>query len=396
MGPGAGRSEAPPRRPLRLLQLTAFVSSLDRFAMPPLLIAMASDLDVPLTQVVQAAGAYFLAYGLMQPVWGVVSDRLGLVRTMRITLLLAAVTTTAAAAAWSPLSLGVTRGLAGGCFSAAIPASLIYLGDTVPAHRRQREVTDLMVGLALGTALASAGAGVLAQAVSWRVAFLATGVAALGLVVALRHLPEPPRIRQHRHLLAPLVQVARSGPVRLVLALAFVEGAVLLGVLTLLPAAVEAAGAGAALAGAVTGVYGVAVVIFARLVGSLSRRLPTSRLIALGASSALAGCALAAVSRSAGVAVGVAILLGLAWAAMHSSLQTWATELLPTARATVVSLFAGSLFIGSAVAAVVVAGLAEANRYAVIFAGAALLTIPLGLIATRGRARWRRPGTGSA
>jgi len=201
-------------------------------------------------------------------------------------------------------------------------------------------------------------------------------------------LPESERVQ--------MVSVVTPNHVHFDVALAFVEGAVLLGVLTLLPAAVEAAGAGAALAGAVTGVYGVAVVIFARLVGSLSRRLPTSRLIALGASSALAGCALAAVSRSAGVAVGVAILLGLAWAAMHSSLQTWATELLPTARATVVSLFAGSLFIGSAVAAVVVAGLAEANRYAVIFAGAALLTIPLGLIATRGRARWRRPGTGSA
>ena len=46
---------------------------------------------------------------------------------------------------------------------------------------------------------------------------------------------------------------------------------------------------------------------------------------------------------------------------MHSSLQTWATEVLPAARATVVSLFAGSLFVGSALAAVLVADLAEAG-----------------------------------
>ena len=50
----------------------------------------------------------------------------------------------------------------------------------------------------------------------------------------------------------------------------------------------------------------------------------------------------------------VAIMVGLAWAAMHSSLQTWATEVLPSARATVVSLVAGSLFVGSAVAALAV------------------------------------------
>lgn len=377
--------------PLRLLQLTSFVSTLDRFAMPPVLIAMARDLGVPLTQVVQSAGAYFLAYGLMQPVWGLVSDKLGLVRTMRTTLLLAAIATIASAGSWDPMSLAISRGLAGAAFSAAIPASLIYLGDTVPAQRRQREVTDLMVGVALGTAVASAGAGALAQEATWRLAFILTGVAALALVVALQKLAEPPRTRRHRHPLAPLAQVARSGPVRLVLLLAFAEGALLLGVLTLLPPAVEAAGAGAALAGAVTAAYGLSVLGFARLVGSWSQRWPTWRLIALGAASAVLASFLAALSRSPGAAVAASVLLGLAWAAMHSSLQTWATEVLPSVRATVVSLFAGSLFVGSAVAALVVAKPAQDGRYGEVFAAAAVLTIPLGLLGAWGRARWRRP-----
>jgi MFS family permease len=383
------------RASLRLLQLTAFVSTLDRFAMPPMLVAMAHDLGVPLSQVVQAAGAYFFAYGLMQPVWGMVSDRLGLVKTMRITLLLAAVATTASATVGSPLALGITRGLAGACFSAAIPASLIYLGDTVPAQRRQREVTNLMVGVAVGTALAAVGAGAIAQLLVWRVSFVLTGVVALVLVVALRRLPEPPRMRRHQHPLAPLVAVARSSSARLVLLLAFVEGAVLLGVLTLLPSAVEATGAGAALAGAVTAVYGLAVLVFARLAGAWSRRLPTWRLIALGAVAALLGCSVAALSQSPVVILLVVVLLGLAWAAMHSSLQTWATEVLPSARATIVSLFAGSLFIGSAVAALIVAGPAKDGRYGEIFAAAAVLSVPLGLLATWGRARWRRPADDS-
>jgi MFS family permease len=375
----------------RLLQLTAFVSTLDRFAMPPMLIAMARDLNVPLNQIVQAAGAYFLAYGLMQPVWGMVSDWLGLVRTMRLTLMMAAVMTTVAALTGTPLSLGLARGLAGACFAAAIPASLIYIGDTVPAPQRQGEITDLMVGVALGTAVASVGGGVIAQLLSWRVVFVLTGLGALTLVVVLRQLAEPPRTRTHRHLFAPLVQVAMSGPARLVLALAFVEGATLLGMLTVLPPAVEAAGAGAAVGGAVTAVYGIAVFGFARVVGALSRRLHTSWLIAFGAGSAFAACLLAALSRSPAMGVAVAVLLGLAWAAMHSSLQTWATEVLPAARATVVSFFAGALFIGSALSALVVAGPAEANRYGEVFAWAAVLVVPLGLFGTWGRARWRRP-----
>src|SRR3712207_7371963 len=48
------------RSPIRLLQLTAFVSTFDRFAMPPMLVAIALDLDIPLSVVVTAAGGYLL------------------------------------------------------------------------------------------------------------------------------------------------------------------------------------------------------------------------------------------------------------------------------------------------------------------------------------------------
>jgi MFS family permease len=379
-----GHSARTPRR----LQAVAFVSTLDRFAMPPMLVAMAHGLGAPLSATISAASAYFLAYGLMQPVWGMVSDRIGLVRTMRVALVLAAVSTTAAAFSRSTPALGVSRGLAGACFSAAIPASLIYIGDTVPAARRQSEVTRLMTGVALGTGLASAGAGVLAEFTSWRLVFVLTGLTALLLVVSLHGLPRPPAVRADTGVFAPMVVVIRSGPTRTVLALAFLEGMVLLGVLTLLPAAVEATGAGASVAGTVTAVYGLAVLGFARLVGMVAHRVRAPRLIALGASAAAAGCGLLAVARSPAVAMVAAGLLGLAWVSMHSSLQTWATEVLPGVRATVVSAFAGALFLGSAVAARLAGGFAEAHRYALIFGWATMLAVVLGLFATLGRARW--------
>jgi MFS family permease len=359
--------------------------------MPPVLIAIAVDLGAPLSAVVQAAGAYFLAYGLMQPVWGTVSDHLGLVRTMRLALLVAGLASVTGALAWSPLALGIARGAAGGFFGAAYPAGLIYLGDTVPADRRQRDIARLMVGVALGTGLASLGAGLLAQVWTWRAVFVITGTAGLVLAVLLRRLAEPPRTRTHATVLTPLVAVTRSPTTLLVLGLAFLEGAVLLGVLTLLPAAVEDAGAPTALAGAVAAVYGVAVFLASTFVGRLSRLWHPKWLIGLGASSALAACLVLAVSRSPAVALGGTLLLGLAWASMHSSLQTWATEVLPSARATVVSLFAGSLYTGSALAAVTVADFADAGEYRTIFVLAAVAAVPLGLTAVWGRARWRRP-----
>jgi MFS family permease len=375
--------------PVRLLQATTFVSTIDRFALPPMLIVTASSLGVPLASIVHVAGLYFLAYGLMQPVWGIVSDRLGRVRTLRITLLVAAFATAASAAVANLTQLGITRALAGAAFSAAIPAGLIYVGDTVPGPRRQSEITNLMAGVALGTAIASAGAGALAQAVSWRAAFLVTAACALVLVLLLRRLPEPPTDRPAEGILAPVARAGRSAATLLVLLLAFVEGGVLLGALTLLPAAIESTGVSSTVAGAVTAVYGLAVLVFARVTGGLSRRWPVWRLILIGAVAAVAGCGLAAYSQAAAMGAVVAVLIGLAWAAMHSSLQTWATEVLPSARATVVSGFAGSLFAGSAAAAALLAGPADDGRYGPAFAGLAVAAVPLGIAATVARARWR-------
>ncbi len=377
--------------PIRLLQLTAFVSTFDRFAMPPMLVAIAHDLGVPLAHIVTAAGTYFLVYGLSQPVWGAVSDRLGRVRTMRLTLLVAGVLALCSAAAWDPVSLGITRGLAGGFFGAAYPSTLIYLGDTVPASSRQRFIARLMVGVAMGTALASVGAGLVADLASWRVAFVVTGVASLVLSWTLRRLAEPRLDRAPATLLAPLREIRRSPITILVLGFAFTEGAVLLGALTLLPPAIENTGASASLAGGVTAVYGVSVFVSSQLIGRLSAHWHPSRLIGLGGLSAVLGCILFATDQSAGTALAVAVLIGLAWVAMHSSLQTWATEVLPSARATVVSFFAGSLFVGSALAALVVAGLADAGRFTLIYAVYAGAALPLALAASWARSRWTRP-----
>ena len=92
--------------PLRLLQATTLVSTLDRFAMPPMLVAIATSLGVPLTQVVTAAGAYFLVYGLGQPLWGFASDRYGRVRTLRTSLVVAGVFSLVSALSPTVLVLG--------------------------------------------------------------------------------------------------------------------------------------------------------------------------------------------------------------------------------------------------------------------------------------------------
>jgi len=82
------------------------------------------------------------------------------------------------------------------------------------------------------------------------------------------------------------------------------------------------------------------------------------------------------------------VLLGAGWAFMHSTLQTWATDVAPAARATVVSLFATMLFCGSAVGTAISGPLVDAGRFHLVFLLAFVLAVPLVVAATWGRRRY--------
>ena len=107
----------------RLLQLAAFFSSFDRFAIAPMLLTIAASLGASLTEVAATASLYYLFYGLMQPAWGMLSDRLGRVRVMRLTLFGAAFAGILSSLAPTLTVLIVARAFAGGLFAAVIPAS---------------------------------------------------------------------------------------------------------------------------------------------------------------------------------------------------------------------------------------------------------------------------------
>ncbi len=65
-----GRAPGKSRGGLRLLQLAAFFSSFDRFAVAPMLVTIAASLGASLSEVAATASLYYLLYGAMQPVWG--------------------------------------------------------------------------------------------------------------------------------------------------------------------------------------------------------------------------------------------------------------------------------------------------------------------------------------
>jgi predicted MFS family arabinose efflux permease len=374
----------------RLLQLAAFFSSFDRFAIAPMLLTIAASLGASLTEVAATASLYYLLYGLMQPVWGMVSDRLGRVRVMRPDAIGAAFAGILSSLAPNLTVLIVARALAGGLFAAVIPASLVYIGDTVGMGSRQKALADLMAASAVGTALATVLGGLAAYLDGWRVAFAAPALAGVALAVLLARLPEPKAFSEQKRE-GPLVQACRvlvQPWALIVVGIALVEGAVILGFLTFLAPSLESAGFSPAVAGLAVGLYGLAVLGWTRAVKLVANRLGASALILIGAGMLSLGYASGAVGQSLASVSVAAILVGGGFAFMHSTLQTWATEVVPEARATVISLFAGALFAGSGVATMAAAPLAEAGSFDLLFAIAALVAVPLGLFGGLARHRY--------
>ncbi|GAA3650847.1 hypothetical protein GCM10022224_012090 [Nonomuraea antimicrobica] len=379
-----------PVRPPQALSVSSFVSSFDRFAVSPMLVLIAADLGVSLSAAVAAASGYYLAYGLTQPLWGLLSDRFGRVRVMRWALFGAAVA--GAASALMPVlgALVVARVVTGACFGAVIPTGLTYVGDTVHQSVRQRALTDLMAAAALGTALATGLGGVVAGLVDWRVAFTVPAACALACALALRSLPEPPRQEERagQGVGRYLRVVLGHRWALLVFGLSFTEGAIMLGTMPFLATALQYAGLAAAVAGLAITAYGLGLWAFSRLVKRLSGRWPAPVLMVVGGTQLCLGFAIVTVHVSVPAVAVTALLLGGGWSFLHSSLQTWATSVVPEARGTTIAFFACALFVGSAVSSWAAGPLAEDGRYGLLFGLAAAAAIPLTAVAALSRRRY--------
>lgn len=375
----------------RLLYLGPFATMTDRFAVAPLLIPIAATFHVSLAAVSGVASLYYLAYGLLPTLYGVLADRFGRVRVIRAALVGTAVADLLSALSPNLTALLVARFVTGGIACGVMPTTLVYLGDRFPFRVRQQAITNVLVFVALGTTAGTLGAGLTAHVLSWRFFFLFPGAIALAVAIGLRAMPESLLARSSQNPLGQVATVVRSRWAVLVLMLALVNGAVMFGIITFLAPALEAHGQSPAIAGLVVATYGVSVLFCTRIFRYVARHTTAALILTGGAGMLLAGYLTAAAAQSVPAILAASVLAGGAYAFMQSTFQTWATDVVPEARGTATALFATAIFTGAALATSAVAGLASANRYSTLFVIGALLTLPVLIVGSL--ARWRYPGS---
>jgi predicted MFS family arabinose efflux permease len=128
---------------------------------------------------------------------------------------------------------------------------------------------------------------------------------------------------------------------------------------------------------------GLGLLVTSRLLGRIAPRLGENRMILTGALFMGGAYLLVLVVANWQAVVPAAVLLGAGFALCHSTLQTRATELAPEAMATAISLFAFSLFVGSAAGTAVLGQLVESRGYGALLLSCGVALVLLGVAAPR-------------
>ena len=388
MNASATGNDSPRNRPVvpdSALRFIGFLAFFDRYGTPPMLLILAAVTQLSLTQAVQLVAGYSLLYAVGQPLWGLLSDRFGRLSVLRLALLGAVLGSLSSTLFVAYLPLLITRCFTGLMFGALYPTLLTLLGDTRTGIHRARGLSDLQIYSSLGTTLATLSAGTLAAVIDWRLVFVLPALGALAALYSLRKVREVAPERR-RFSLRPAFT-----PATLVLYLVvFIEGALLMGLLTYIVPALQDEQIDITLAGFLGCGFALGVILGARLMRRLVAHFSRSMLIFIGSLVLAVGFALSAFWYSVTALTLTAVLMGATNAIMHSSMQGWATDVAPTARATTVSFFVFSLFFGASVGTWVTAGLAESGQYAQIFHYGFYAALVLSLLATFAHELWHR------
>ena len=337
-----------PRFLVIILGLAGFISAADNWFVSPVLPAIASDFGISIPLAGMILTAYLIPYGLMQPVFGVISDHTGKIRVLLIILTGFAIGSGACAMAGSLPSLMIWR-ICTGFFAAGIIAvSLAHIGDTIPVAQRPQYVGIFMGIVFLGQGLSVGIGGMLTHFLSWRVAFLLFSLMAIIDILILRMIPDG-RHCSPISLKDELLSI-HDQRTWIFFALAGVTGFFLIGMYSYLGAFLhQIAGLDSMQTGFVIMFFGFSALIGGMKAGNIRRKLGYRRMIAGGAMIAMiSGVILALFPRweTGLVASGG---LGLGYICIQSTIATEVFDITPKSKGLPSALIGLGLFGGGGV-----------------------------------------------
>lgn len=370
-----------------ILIIGAFVSLIDRSVMPPLVPVIAADFGVPIEAIGHSLTVYAVVYAAFQLFWSTLAARYGRVKILVISTMLAGLANLATAFTQGAATYSLTRAVAAAAFAATITTVLIYYGETLTIRERAVATANLAAAIALGLATGTVGAGAIAQWFGWRWVYGVIAGISIALALGFTRLRESTNDAPER-LVPSLRRLAGNRWALAILAFTVAEGVLLIGVFNYLAVALQTTGASVLAAGVATAMFGAAVVIASQLMKLILDHWPSWVLMLLAGASIVSAYIAVAVQISLGTVLAAAILLGVAWACGHTTMQTWMTDAAADSRAIGMSLFSIALFVGASVGAATGNIATGAGHFGILFTIAAITSVGYAAVTTVARARY--------
>ncbi len=341
-------------RAVFLLALGGFASGANVRVMDTVLPQLAGEFSVSVGLAAQTVTAYALGYGGMQIVLGIDGDRFGKFRLVTLLCFASVLACLLAAASATLGQLTAARLLCGAAASAIIPVSLAWVGDMAPFEERQPILARYASGGILGMVTGQIIGGLATEYWDWRAALVIVALVYLGAGIGMvrearrnplmtaRPLAGGPRLPP----LAAIAAMLRRPWSRIVLASVFLEGVTVYAAVTFVGIDLkERFAANYGLIGAMLAFFAVGGMLFTRGMRQRMRIMSAKQLIATGAASSGLGMILFPLVSTIWLVPVLMVAIGFGAYMLHNTLQTFATQLLPEARATGFSVFATLFFL---------------------------------------------------
>jgi MFS transporter, DHA1 family, inner membrane transport protein len=342
-----------------ILASATFTAGLSARATDPLVTAISSDFSVAITVAALLSSAFAFTHAIVQPVMGPVAERFGKVRLISVCLFMVGIGNIAGFFAPTFELLMASRVICGIGAGGVIPVALAVIADNFPIKERQVAMSRVLAGTLSGALLGVALSGVIADVLGWRYVPLIIGsmvvVSAFSVMFAFRgqHIQKttitdlPTLMRTYREIFA-------HPHARICFPAVFIEGVCVQGTFPYISSFVQASGEPRlTIAGIVLAGFAIGGLVYSQTVPYLLRWIGQPKLMMTG--GVLVASALIAIGFGPPWQAQLAAMITIGWGffMLHSSIQTFTTEINTGARAIVTSFHSFSLFTGQMVGPII-------------------------------------------
>jgi predicted MFS family arabinose efflux permease len=373
------------RKMILVLGIMTFWCNGDNYAASLLLVEIAGDLHLEISQAALSVTAYMLPFGLFTLLFGPLADRYGKARIINIAAFGTAIFSSLGAVAWDLTSLSIIRAVNGAFAAAIIPVTMSLVGDHFGHdHKEVQNALGKIFGMMfLGGAAATAIGGALAYLGSWRLVYLVYGIAEFILALVMLRVLERQPGTVTRMNLRDAYRDAFANPALLkTVSIIFLVGASVFGSFTYAGKFIETrTGYNILLVGLILTFFGLGTVVGGRKAGILRQRFGNKLLLAAGTVAGIAWAFMGAWHSALLFSISLAGF-GLGFIMIHPALVATAQQLMPTRRGTVMSLASFNMFLGGGISTFINGKILGAWGFEPVFMIAAALVFLASVTAT--------------